>query len=39
MFTCMIVLSVAGAMASFRAARYQRMIKTLSASSLNQIVS
>jgi OPA family glycerol-3-phosphate transporter-like MFS transporter 1/2 len=40
MFTCMILLSVFGAITSFRAARYQRAIKLVSASStLEQIVS
>ncbi|CAF3344332.1 unnamed protein product [Rotaria socialis] len=43
MFTCMILLSIVGAIASFRAARYQRMIKlsstSSSSSSLNQIIS
>jgi sugar phosphate permease len=42
MFTCMILLSVFGAITSFRAARYQRAIKlslASSSSSLNQIVS
>jgi hypothetical protein len=33
MFTCMILLSIFGAITSFRAARYQRMIKLSSASS------
>ncbi|CAF1349132.1 unnamed protein product [Rotaria sp. Silwood1] len=42
MFTCMILLSVFGAITSFRAAHYQRMIKlspAASSSSLNQIIS
>jgi MFS family permease len=42
MFTCMILLSVLGAITSFRAARYQRAIKlslASSSSSLDQIVS
>ncbi|CAF1378833.1 unnamed protein product [Adineta steineri] len=41
MFTCMIFLSIFGALTSFRAARYQRMIKlsTTSVSSLEQIIS
>jgi len=39
MFSCMILLSVFGAAASYRAARYQRMIKASSASSLEQIIS
>jgi MFS family permease len=41
MFTCMILLSVLGAVTAFRAARYQRMIKlssALSSTSLDQIV-
>jgi sugar phosphate permease len=38
MFTCMILLSVFGAIASFRAARYQRTIKLSSASSLEQLI-
>jgi MFS family permease len=41
MFTCMILLSVFGAITSFRAARYQRTIKlslASSSSSLNQNV-
>jgi sugar phosphate permease len=33
MFTCMILLSIFGALTSFRAARYQRMIKLASTSS------
>ena len=39
MFTCMILLSVFGAMTSFRAARYQRATKLASSSTLEQIVS
>ncbi|CAF1659127.1 unnamed protein product [Adineta ricciae] len=42
MFTCMILLSVFGALASFRAARFQRAIKLASApssSTLEQIIS
>ena len=41
MFTCMILLSVIGALTAFRAARYQRAIKlaSSSSSSLEQIVS
>ncbi len=40
MFTCMILLSVLGAITSIRAARYQRMIKLSSASSsLEQLIS
>ena len=39
MFTCMILLSIFGAMASFRAARYQRIIKlsTTASSSIEQL--
>lgn len=39
MFTCMILLSVFGAMTSFRAARYQRTTQLPSSSTLEQIVS
>ncbi|UJR29027.1 hypothetical protein I4U23_010244 [Adineta vaga] len=42
MFACMILLSIFGALASFRAARYQRAIKLTAASSsstLDQIIS
>jgi len=40
MFTCMILLSIFGAITSFRAARYQRMIKlsSTSSSSLEQLI-
>lgn len=38
MFASMIFLSVFGAFTSFRAARIYRSIKTLSSSSLNQVV-
>ncbi len=37
MFTCMILLSIFGAITSFRAARYQRMIKP-SSTSLEQLI-
>jgi len=39
MFSCMILLSVFGAAASYRAARYQRMINLSNAPSLEQIIS
>ena len=41
MFTCMILLSVLGAVTAFRAARYQRMIKLAavgSSSSMEQLL-
>jgi len=40
MFACMILLSIFGGIASFRAARYQRMIKlaTPSSASLEQLI-